>query len=180
MSRRRRDITVVIIGRVKSVNFVKRHLRVRPVTDHPERFVGMSQILLETPNGALRPFNVDNVQLSGGQVLMTLSDGHGPDELEFAKNAKVVVDETDRYILDEDEYYIDDLIDMEVVDTAGRRLGRLCAVYRTGANDVYEVRDSGNREILIPALKERILNVDTTNRLLTVDLEGLLDSTDAN
>ena len=173
MDRRRHDTSLILIGKVVSVNFPKRQLRVRPETDHPERFVGMRQVLLETTDGHLVRFDIQEANRAGSQVLITLSDGYLAEELESAKKAKVVVPERERYLLHEDEYYIDDLIGIQVVDASGRALGRVHAVYRTGANDVYEVRDAENRELMVPAVEERILSVDMTNRILTVDSEGL-------
>ncbi len=176
MSRRRHDTSLIVIGKVVSVNFPKRQVRVRPLTDHPERFVGMRQILLETADGRLQSLPVEQVKRAGQNVVITLADQPPEEALESARNAHVVVRE--RVPLGEDEYYIDDLIGIQVVDESGRALGRLYAVYSTGANDVYEVRDAQNRELLVPAIKERILDVDLADGVLKVDPEGLLDGSD--
>jgi 16S rRNA processing protein RimM len=176
MSRPRHDTSLIVVGKVVSVNFPKRQVRVRAVTDHPERFVGMRRILLETADGRLESLPVEQVNRAGHNVVITLADGNTEAALESARNAHVVVRE--RIPLGEDEYYIDDLMGIRVVDESGRALGRLHAVYSTGANDVYEVRDARNRELLVPAIKERILDVDLANGVLTVDPEGLLDGSD--
>ncbi|MCM1468760.1 MAG: PRC-barrel domain-containing protein, partial [Alistipes sp.] len=58
----------------------------------------------------------------------------------------------------------------------GKELGRLTDVLQTGANDVYVVTDKSGREILIPAIKQCILNVDISGQKMTVHLlEGLMD-----
>jgi len=162
---------LIVVGKVVSVNFVKRQLRVRPATDHPERFLEMRRILIETAEGLLEIFDVAEVHRAGSNVVVTLSEAHPKEHLEAARNAQVVVRQ--RYPLGEDEYYIDDLMGIQVEDASGRALGRVRAVYRTGANDVYEVRDARNHELMVPAVKERILGVDLANGVLTVDPEGL-------
>ena len=71
--------------------------------------------------------------------------------------------------LDENEYYIGDLIGLTVRSEDGEQLGRLEDVLRTGANDVYVIK--GERgELLIPAIKQCILKVDLENQVMTVSL----------
>jgi len=165
----------VLVGRVISINFPSRRLRVFPETDHPERFLGMRRFELRTTSGEMKELHVERVELLANAVVATLSDRHDTDEIAAAKNARVVVHEDDRYPLDEHEHYLDDLIGMQVVDVSGSALGRLQAVYRTAAHDVYEVVGQDDRELLVPAVKERILDVDVTNNVVTVDPEGLLE-----
>jgi 16S rRNA processing protein RimM len=136
----------------------------------------MRQILLETADGRLEGLRVEQVRGAGANLVVTLNAGHADEELESAKNAHVVVRE--RHPLDTDEYYIDDLIGIQVVDPSGRTLGQVHAVYRTGANDVYEVRGAQNVELMVPAVKDRVLDVDVAKGVLTVDPEGLLGGSD--
>jgi 16S rRNA processing protein RimM len=166
---------MVLVGRVISINFPNRRVRVFPETDHPERFLGMRRFALQTTSGEMKELHVERVELLANAVVATLSDRHDTDEIAAAKNARVVVREEDRYPLDEHEHYIDDLIGMQVVDVSGAVLGRLQAVYRTAAHDVYEVIRQDDRELLVPAVKERILAVDVANKVVTVDPEGLLE-----
>ncbi len=168
----------MVIGRVISINFPSRQVRLFPETDHPERFLGMRWFELQTPSGEMKRLDVDRVELLANAVVVTVSSRHDSDEIAAAKNGRVVVREGDRYPLDEHEHYIDDLIGMQVVDVSGCVLGRLQAVYRTAAHDVYEVLGENDRELLLPAVKERILDVDVANRVVTVDPEGLLGARD--
>ena len=176
MGEREHDGDLVTVGRVVSVNFPKRQLRVLCETAHPERFHNMSRIRLKTAAGDLKEFDVEHAELLEGKVLITLDSGCSDEQIASTKKALVVVREDEKYPLDDDEHYLDDLIDMRVVDTSGRVLGRLHAVYRTGANDVYEVLDEQGRELMVPAVKDRIVNVDVANGVLTLDPEGLLES----
>lgn len=77
--------------------------------------------------------------------------------------------------LNRDEYFIADLIGLEVCDVSGDSLGRLEDVMTTGANDVYVIRMGDGRELLLPAIKQCILDVDMEQRRMKVHvLEGLL------
>ena len=103
----------------------------------------------------------------------------------FFDNALVVESkESNQGILDslislnakeEDEYYIADLIGMDVVLEDGSKFGTLKDVMETGANDVYVVEDAKGEEILLPAIRECILDVDVEKNVMTIHLmKGLI------
>jgi 16S rRNA processing protein RimM len=86
------------------------------------------------------------------------------------------IDEDELAELPPGEYYIDDLIGMDVVDMTGEKVGRLVDVLATGANDVYVVQREGARDALIPAIPDVIREVDVAARRMTIDpLPGLFD-----
>jgi 16S rRNA processing protein RimM len=70
--------------------------------------------------------------------------------------------------LPEDSYYIADLIGCAVVDTEGNDLGKVFDVIETGSNDVYWVKGEGKKEVLIPALKDIVVEVDIMNSKITI------------
>ena len=78
--------------------------------------------------------------------------------------------------LEEDEYYIADLIGMKVVLEDGSSFGTLTDVMETGANDVYVVENGEGQEILLPAIRECILDVDLERQQVTAHImPGLVD-----
>ena len=78
--------------------------------------------------------------------------------------------------LDEDEYYVADLIGLTIVDDSGVTIGKLENVIETGANDVYEVLTQDGGRVLLPAIKDCILDVDTEEGVILVHLlKGLVD-----
>lgn len=93
---------------------------------------------------------------------------------EALKGTVVKITEDMAVPCEEDEYYIRDLYDMEVVTVEGEKLGVISDVIFTGANDVYAVTPEEGKDILIPAIKECIVKVDVENNVMTVKLlEGL-------
>ncbi len=77
--------------------------------------------------------------------------------------------------LDSNEYYYYQLIGMEVKTKEGEYIGIIKNIIETGANDVYVV-EYENKEVLIPALEDVVINVDIENKVMTVDLpEGLME-----
>ena len=77
--------------------------------------------------------------------------------------------------LEEDEYYIADLLGMSVVLEDGQKFGTLKDVMETGANDVYIIDSAEHGEVLLPAIKECILDVDLEKNIMTIHLmKGLI------
>ena len=88
----------------------------------------------------------------------------------------LLISREDAVPLGENENFIADLIDMTVTTDTGRKLGILKDVIQTGANDVYVVETEAKKEVLLPAIRECILQVDVEKKHMLVHiLEGLLD-----
>jgi 16S rRNA processing protein RimM len=72
--------------------------------------------------------------------------------------------------LAENEYYIADLIGLNVTTEDGEALGVISDVLQTGANDVYVVSKEGAEDLLLPAIKECIKNIDVEKGTMRVYL----------
>ncbi len=95
---------------------------------------------------------------------------------EGLRGALIEVDAADLPDLPDGEYYIDDLVGLEVVTVDGETIGRLVEVLETGANDVYVVRREGAKDALLPAISDVVREVDIAGGRMTVRLlEGLVD-----
>lgn len=91
-------------------------------------------------------------------------------DIEYLKGSKIYISEDMKPKLNDDEYYIDDLIGMQVITDDGKILGDLDDVLYSKANDIYQVG-----EILLPVIDEVVKNIDFENRIITVHiLEGLI------
>ena len=98
------------------------------------------------------------------------------DEIEKYKGKDLLITRDLAVKLGPDENFITDLIGLSVVKDDGEELGTLTDVIKTGANDVYEVRMADGKEVLLPAIKECVLNVDLEKGTITVHMmDGLLD-----
>jgi len=150
-------------------------LRVEPVTDDPHRFERLERVFL---GAKLAPRGVSGCGVYRGRVTLML-------EGVATKEAAAALLGTPLYVLNEEreprgpgEYYIDDLVGMDVFDEEGRHLGVLAEVWQPGANDVYVVRREGveakgrqaKEELLIPAVRDVVLKIDLDGRRMTVRL----------
>ena len=94
---------------------------------------------------------------------------------ELYKNGRILIPDAMAIPLGEDEYYNRDLYGLKVVTEEGEELGEITEIFPTGSNDVYVVKKDGKgKELLLPAIKDCIKNVDLENSVMTVKLlEGL-------
>ncbi len=157
------------IGVISNTHGIKGVLKVFPTTDYPERFKKLKKVFVEL-RGKTEVHNVENVWYHKQFVLLKLSGIDSMTDAEAYKTGRILIEESDAVPLEENEYYVRDLYDMEVFTEEGELLGIIKDVFPTGANDVYVISKEGEPDLLIPAIKDCILNVDVAGRKMTVRL----------
>lgn len=162
-----------VIGKIVNTQGIKGEMRVLPMTEDVKRFDELDFIYLDL-KGKIEKYNIKSIRYHKQFVLINLEGITDMTSAERLKGAEIKITEDMVLPLDENEYYIRDIYDMEVVTEEGEFLGSIKDIIYTGANDVYCVKDNEGNEILIPAIKQCILNVDVVNKKMTVKLlEGL-------
>lgn len=157
------------IGVITRPHGVLGEMKVYPVTDDIKRFKGMKEILMGPPEGQkgdLSTVKVDGVRFQKNMVLLKLSGIESPEEARKLSQYQLYVKREDAIPLSDGEYYVSDLIGLSVLSEKGKKLGILKDVLKTAANDVYVVK--GEREILVPAVKEYVLSIDLPKGEMTV------------
>lgn len=163
------------VGVVTSVHGIKGEVKVFPTTDDSRRFKKLKQVYLDTGKELLS-LEIEGVKFFKQMVILKFKGYENPDDVMKFRQKELWIDRKDAVRLSKDEYFIADLIDMEVCDEEGKLIGTLKDVISTGANDVYAVETTEGKEVLFPAIKKCVLDVDTEARKMTVHvMEGLLD-----
>lgn len=163
------------VGVVTSVHGIKGEVKVFPTTDDSRRFKKLKQVYLDTGKEML-PLEIEGVKFFKQMVILKFKGYENPDDVMKFRQKELWIDRKDAVRLSKDEYFIADLIDMEVCDEEGKLIGTLKDVISTSANDVYAVETPEGREVLFPAIRQCVLDVDTEARKMTVHvMEGLLD-----
>jgi 16S rRNA processing protein RimM len=145
-------------------------MKVRLETDFPDRFARLKQVCLRPAKGEPRLFAVQKARLHKGQILLKVEGVESIDDAEQWRGARVQIRRDEAVPLPENSFYAADLVGMEVVTREGRVLGTLDKIWPYPAQDLFQVG-----EVLIPAVKEFILDVDVQSRRITVaPPEGLL------
>ena len=158
------------IGIIANTHALKGEIKVLPTTDDPSRFNSMSSIMVTRGNGESVTYMLERVWHNNGMVILKLSGIDHIDAASKLKGCEIIVSREDAIPLDIGENYWADLFGLRVVTDEGEELGRIVDIFDTGANDVYSVAQDGAKPILIPAIKQCILNVDVHGGVMTVHL----------
>lgn len=162
------------VGRIINTHGVRGEMKVMPLTSDVSRFDYLKLVWVEE-NGKLTEHFVENVRYHKNFVLLTLRGIDTMDKAEALKNCELKVDRKHARPLEEDEYFIADLIGCQVYEN-GVLLGTVTDVLQTGSNDVYVTQGEKYGEILIPAIQQVIRKVDVESGEIHVELpEGLVD-----
>ena len=162
------------IGKITGTHGIRGAMRVFPTTEDPSRFERLKEIIVET-RGERKAFHIQKVAFHKQFVLLTVKEITDINVAELYKNGRILIPDAMAIPLGEDEYYNRDLYGLKVVTEEGEELGELTEIFPTGSNDVYVVKKDGKgKELLLPAIKDCIKNVDLENGVMTVKLlEGL-------
>ena len=162
------------VGVITTTHGVRGEVKVYPTTDEPERFLDLDYVLLDTGR-ELRRLDIKNVRFFKNLAILKFDGIDNINDIEKYKGRDLWIPREKAQELDEDEYYIADLLGMKVLLEDGSEFGTLRDVMETGANDVYIVDSVKHGEVLLPAIKECILDVDIEANTMTVHLmKGLL------
>ena len=163
------------VGIITSKHGVRGDVKVYPTTDHPRRFRRLKEVVLDTGREKLN-LEIEGVKFFKQFVILKFKGLDNINDIEKYRQKSLYVTRKNAVRLQRDEYFIADLIGLKVQDEDGIELGTVKDVIETGANDVYEVEMADGRSLLLPAIKQCILNVDVENGMMQVHvLEGLLD-----
>lgn len=163
------------VGVISSTHGIRGEVKVYPTTDDPERFLELDEVILDTGREH-KILEIEGVKFFKNQVILKFKGYDNINDIEKYLKKDLLVDREHAVELGENENFIADLIDMEVMTDEGKVLGTLTDVIETGANDVYAVKTPEGKEILLPAIRDCILDVDVDEKRMTVHvMEGLLD-----
>jgi 16S rRNA processing protein RimM len=164
------------VGVISSTHGIRGEVKVFPTTDDIGRFKKLKEVYLDTGKD-LFSLEIESVKFFKQFAILKFKGYDSINDIEEYRGKSLLVAREDAVSLKKDEYFIADLIGLAVYLDSGEEFGVVKDVMETGANDVYvlECREM-KKEILIPAIKECILDVDVENGKMKIHLlEGLLD-----
>ena len=155
----------IVIGRVGAAHGIRGELRIIPLTDFPERFAALREVMVGD-----ELLHIESVKPQGKNFLMRFREYAVREDAQKLTGRLLTVARAEAAPLDEGEYYVFDIVGLTVYDEEDNELGTVENVLRTGSNDVYAVRSEDGREILIPALRKVVRTIDVPNGRMTVRL----------
>jgi 16S rRNA processing protein RimM len=165
----------VVIGAVTKPFGLDGGLKVRPLTQDPDRFRRLAEVVLEASDGTRQTCTIADVRTDRDSVVLFCREIDKVDQVKRFVGGTVRIPRSEAIPLPQDSYFQHDLLGLRVYLEDGRYLGEIREIWPTGSNDVLVVRD-GERERLIPAIKSLVTEVDLKGKRMVLRwMEGLLD-----
>jgi 16S rRNA processing protein RimM len=162
-----------LIGYILKPHGIKGEVKVDPISPYPERFNRLDRVYLK--NDSIQAYSIQSVRISNRFVFLKLSEINSRSEAELLRNYEVLIDKEQLIELKADEFFIHDLVGCEVISENGDLIGKIVEVMQVSSNDIYVVQDERGREILVPAIKDVIKNIDIKHKKIKIHLmEGMI------
>lgn len=162
------------IGKIVSTHGIKGEVRVQPWCDDSEL---LTEIDILYFNQGKEEVVIENARVHKNVVVMKIENVSDMNSAQLLRNKILYVDRED-LLLDENTYFIQDLIGMKVIDFDNEEkvYGKIIDVTQTGANDVYHIEDENGNVVLIPAIADVVKETDLDNDIMKITpLKGLFD-----
>lgn len=157
------------VGVITTTHGVRGEVKVFPTTDDPARYRDLKKVIMDTGKEK-REIEITSVRFFKNLVIVKFEGINDMTEAEKYKKATLWVSREDAVELEENEYFIADLIGLRAVSDEGEELGLITDVLQTGANDVYIIKKEGKSELLVPAIKECVKDVNLDTGIITLHL----------
>ncbi len=158
------------VGKIVSAVGIKGEVKIYPYTDYLERFEELDDVYVGD-----EILEIEKVRYQKNMVIIkfkSIPDRNGAEKL---KDKFVTISRDHLRELEEDEYFIFDLIGLEAVDQEGKHLGKVTDVIQNAAQDLYEITDDNATKYLIPAVYEFVTDIDINNGIMKINpIDGLL------
>ena len=163
------------VGVISSTHGVRGEVKVFPTTDEKERFKKLKTVLLDTGKEQIS-LEIEGVKFFKNMVILKFKGYDNINDVERYRGKDLLITREQAVPLKENENFVADLIGLTVKTDEGDIFGNVKDVLFTGANDVYVVERESGKDILLPAIRQCILDVDLEEQVMTVHLlDGLLD-----
>ena len=166
---------MIAVGKISKSVGLKGEVRVSLLTDSPDRFRTLKSAWIGSEEATATRYKIQSVRVSPAAVVMQIEEVQTRTAADSLRGQFVFVADKDEVKPKKGSYFIHEIVGMTVVDEAGELIGTVREVMQLPANDVWVVT-SGEKEYLIPAIKEVIRSVDVGRKTVVVrPMEGMLD-----
>ncbi len=170
----------IAVGIIRKAHGVRGEASIEPWTDSADRFEELESVTLVSPDDALsRELRVESVRPHGERALMKFAGIDSPEEVQTLHNWTVEIPADQARALDEDEYFLHDLIGLTLVDAEGRDRGVVTDTYEGGGGILLHVKRADGKEFDVPFAADLCTEIDVEGRRMVVALPEGLDDLDA-
>ena len=166
---------LVIIARAVKPRGLKGEIVAELLTDFPERFEDVDELVLVSPSGERSTKQLEDYWFQNDRVILKLADYNDVEAAKELVGFEFAVPESERVPLPADHYY-DWELEGCTVKVGAESIGTVKSVLKTGGTEILVVADENEKERLIPFADSIVVEVDAANKTIVVDPpEGLLD-----
>lgn len=163
------------VGKIVNTFGIRGEVKLVPFTDDIKRFNKLKNVYIEKKK-ELESHKIENVKYTNNMVIIKIEGIDSIEAAEKYKNCIMKIDRKDAIKLPKDTFFIADLIGLPVYTDEGNLLGKVDDIYNTGSSDIYVVKDELGKQILLPAIKDVLKDIDLENEKITVHIiKGLLE-----
>lgn len=157
-------------GKITSTHGIKGEMKIYPYTDDADNILKLKKVYINSLE-----YKVSSIKFHKNMFIAKLKGIDTIEQAEKVRNYIIQRELDENEVLEEDTYYIKDLVNCAVFLEDGTEFGKLIDVFQTGANDVYVIKTSDSTEVLIPAIKDVVKNIDIKSKKIVIELmEGLI------
>lgn len=158
------------IGQIVNTFGIKGMVKVKPFTENTrKRFDNLKKVYIQNKNER-KEYEIEEVKYHKEMVLIKFKGIENPEDANLLRNYYLVIDRDEEEPLEEGTYYIVDMIGLEVYTDEGKKIGIIDDVFNSGSSDIYVVKSELGKQILLPAIKDVIKNIDMGQRKIIVHL----------
>ena len=162
----------ILIGKIVNIHGIKGEIKIYPYTDDIENLSKLKEIYLDEK--LEKKYIIKSSKIQKNMLILKLDSIDSVEEAEKLRNMNLYIPKLE--VKEEDTYYIEDLISLEVIDIKNNvSIGKITYVFNNGANDVYEILTNDGKKVYFPAIKQVVKQVDIKNNKIYVEvMKGLI------
>jgi 16S rRNA processing protein RimM len=164
----------IAVGVIRKPHGVRGEASVEPWTDSPDRFSELTAVTLVSPDEAsTRAATIESSRAHAGRALVKFKEIGAPEEVAALRDWTIEIEEGEVRSLDENEYFLHDLVGLTLVDAEGRERGRVVGT-EEGAGGVLLNVERDGRRFDVPFAAAICTEIDLQAKRMVVNLpEGL-------
>lgn len=157
-------------GKITSTHGIKGEMKIYPYTDNIENILKLKKVYINS-----KEYKISSIKFHKNMFIVKLMTIDTIEQAEKFRNCIIQRELDENEVLEEDTYYIKDLVNSKVFLEDETEFGILIDVFQTGANDVYVIKTLDDKEVLIPAIKDVVRYIDIKSKKIIIKLmEGLI------
>jgi tRNA (guanine37-N1)-methyltransferase len=167
----------IAVGIIRKPHGVRGDASVEPWTADVSRFEDLTRVTLAAPHDReLRLAVIDGIRVHGSRLLLHFEGVDSPEEVGELRNWTIEIPASEARALEADEYYLHDLVGLELIDVDGVSRGVVTVADEAGSGVLLTVRRPDGHTYDVPFAASICTEIDITNRRMRVDLpEGIED-----